>query len=97
MKWSQENSGRVNTSKKIARMVDADDRKEKKKMTPVIESNHQTDPAVHAITLGRNARRLQELTANASLTKEQRDEIDRLTRECVRAAARITIWADSQP
>jgi hypothetical protein len=96
MKWSQESSGRVNTSKKIARMVDADDRKERKKMPPVIESNHQTDPAFHAVILGRNARRLQELCANASLTKEQIDEVETLTRDCVRAAARITVWADTQ-
>ncbi len=66
-------------------------------MTQAIEKKHEIDPAFHAVILGRNARRLQELTANASLTKEQRDEIDRLTRECVRAATRITIWADSQP
>jgi 4-hydroxy-3-methylbut-2-enyl diphosphate reductase IspH len=65
-------------------------------MTPAIETKHEIDPAFHAVTLGRNARRLQELTANASLTKEQIDEVETLTRDCVRAAARITVWADAQ-
>ena len=65
-------------------------------MTPAIEKNHELDPGVHAVTLGRSARRLQELTANALLTKEQIDEIEKLTRDCVRAAARITVWADAQ-
>ena len=96
MTWSKESSGRVNTSKKIAKMVDADDQKEKKRMTPVIETQYETDPGIHAVILGRSARRLQELCANASLTQEQRDDIDRLTRDCVRAATRITVWADAK-
>ena len=61
-----------------------------------LETQHEIDPATHAVVLGRSARRLQELCANASLTKEQRDEIDRLTRDCVRAATRITVWADAK-
>jgi hypothetical protein len=65
-------------------------------MTPAIETKHEIDPAFHAVILGRSARRLQELTANASLTKEQIDEVETLTRDCVRAAARITVWADAQ-
>jgi hypothetical protein len=65
-------------------------------MTQAIETKHEIDPAVHAVILGRSARRLQELCANASLTKEQKDEVDRLTRDCVRAATRITVWADAQ-
>jgi len=65
-------------------------------MTPKIETKHEIDPAVHAVILGRNARRLQELCANATLTKEQIDEIEVLTRNCVRAATRITVWADAQ-
>ena len=64
--------------------------------TQKIEQNHEIDPAIHSVMLGRNARRLQELCANANLTGEQIDEIDRLTRECVRAATRITVWADSK-
>ena len=61
-----------------------------------IETKHELDPGIHSVMLGRNARRLQELCANASLTGEQIEEIDRLTRECVRAATRITVWADSK-
>ena len=64
--------------------------------TQKIETNHEIDPAIHSVMLGRNARRLQEICANANLTGEQIDEIDRLTRECVRAATRITVWADSK-
>ena len=64
--------------------------------TQKIEPNHEIDPAIHSVVLGRNARRLQEICANANLTGEQIDEIDRLTRECVRAATRITVWADSK-
>ena len=64
--------------------------------TQKIEQNHEIDPAIHSVMLGRNARRLQEICANANLTGEQIDEIDRLTRECVRAATRITVWADSK-
>lgn len=64
--------------------------------TQKIEQKHEIDPAIHSVMLGRNARRLQELCANANLTGEQIDEIDRLTRECVRAATRITVWADSK-
>jgi len=65
-------------------------------MTQAIEKKHEIDPAFHAVILGRNARRLQEICANASLTKEQIDEIEVLTRDCVRAATRITVWADAQ-
>lgn len=65
-------------------------------MTQAIETKHEIDPGIHAVILGRNARRLQELCANASLTKEQIDEVEQLTRGCVRAATRITVWADAQ-
>ena len=64
--------------------------------TQKIEQNHEIDPAIHSVMLGKNARRLQELCAHAKLTGEQIEEIDRLTRECVRAATRITVWADSK-
>ena len=61
-----------------------------------IDPNFNNDPGIHSVMLGRNARRLQELCANANLTGEQIDEIDQLTRECVRAATRITVWADGK-
>ena len=66
------------------------------KPTQKIEQNHEIDPGIHSVILGRHARRLQELCAHAVLTGEQIEEIDRLTRDCVRAATRITVWADSK-
>ena len=81
--------------KSFLKRMERDDIKERRTML-TIDPNHEIDPGIHSVILARHARRLQELCANATLTGDQIDEIERLTKDCVRAAARITVWADSK-